>query len=185
GWVSTGLGGLGASVVSLLLPVVLMTNLAFLFVVVGVVAWPLMPIAVAAERGDQFDAISRSYSYLYQRPVRFLLLTAIALGLAGLPLAALYSFTGQLTAGPPEVPLTVGGLAAALSAWIFWPLQTLVYLHLRLAVDRVDASEVAGGPPPREAPKTASPKGTEVPTARAGSLAGKRSIFQGTLLLLV
>jgi hypothetical protein len=186
GWVSTWLGGLGALVVSLLMPVVLVANLALLVIAVGSVAWPLMPIAVAAECGDQFDAISRSYSYLYQCPVRFLLLTAIALGLAGLPLAALYSFAEQLTAWPPEARLTVGWLAAALSASIFWSLQTLVYLHLRLAVDRVDASEVAGGLRPKEVPKTASPQGkaAEVPTAGEGSLAGKRSVVRGTPLLL-
>src|SRR5262249_33069625 len=88
GWVSTWLGGLGAWVVSLLLPVMLVADLALLAIAVGGLAWLLMPVTVAAECGDQFDAISRSYSYLYQRPVRFLLLTAIALGLAGLPLAA-------------------------------------------------------------------------------------------------
>ena len=186
GWVNTWLGGLGALFVSLLLPMVLVADLAVLLVAVGGVAWPLMPISVAAECGDQFDAISRSYSYLYQRPVRFLMLTALVLGLAGLPLAALYSFAEQLTAWQLEARLTVGWLAAALSASIFWSLMTLVYLHLRLAVDGVDASEVAIGPPPKETPKTESPKckAVEVPTTCEGSPARGRSILRGTLLLL-
>jgi hypothetical protein len=186
GWVTTWLGGLGALFVSLLLPVVLVADLAVLLVAVGGVVWPLMPIAVAAECRDQFDAISRSYSYLYQRPIRFLLLTAIAVGLAGLPPAALYCFAEQLTAWPLEARLTLGWLAAALSASIFWSLQTLVYLHLRLVVDHVDVSEVACGPTTKEAPKTTSPKGkaAEVPASGEGSLAGKRSIVGGTLVLL-
>src|SRR5262249_57739459 len=46
--------------------------------------------------------------------------------------------------------------------------------------------EVGGGPPPKQASKTASPKGkaAEVPKVGEGSLAGKRSIVPGTLLLL-
>jgi hypothetical protein len=186
GWVSTWLGSLGALVVSLLLPVVLVADLALLFVALGAVAWPLMPVALAAECRDHFDALSRGYSYLYQRPVRFLLLTAPALALAGLPVAALYAFAGEMAAWQPETRQTVCWLAAALSASIFWSLQTLVYLHLRSAVDGVDASEVAAGPPPKEIPKTASSKGkaAENPTAGDSSSAGGRRIVRGTLALL-
>jgi hypothetical protein len=187
GWVTTPLGGMGAVAVSLLLPVMLVADLALLLIALGSVAWPLMPIAIAAECGDQFDAISRSYTYLFQRPARFLLLTAISLCLAGLPVAALYAFAEQLTTWPPEARLTVGWLAVALSASIFWSLQTLVYLHLRLAVDDVDASEVAVEPRPRETPKTASPMGNAaevLPSGDSRPAAKGRGTVLWTLMLL-
>jgi hypothetical protein len=185
GWVSTWFGGLGALVVSLLLPVLLVADLTLLAVVVGVVAWPLMPVTMAAECGDQFDALSRSYSYLFVRPFRFLLLTAAALGLAGLPLGVLYHFAGEMTAWPPDVRRTVCLLAAALSVSIFWSLQTLVYLHLRAVIDDVDAGAVAVGVRPGGRVKT-PPEGktAEVPTPEDPSPDGGRSPVARTILLL-
>jgi hypothetical protein len=186
GWVSARLGGLGALLASLLLPVVLVTDLALFFVVLGAAAWPLMPVTVAAECSDVFDALARSYSYLFQRPVRFLLLTAPALGLAGLPLTVLYCFAEQMTAWPPDARQAVFLLAAALSASIFWSLETLVYLHLRSAIDGVDAGEVAVGPPPRQSRGTRSPEGeaAEAPGSGDPSPAGKRSLLTMTIKLL-
>src|SRR5262249_30698492 len=61
GWVCAWLGGVGAVAASLLLPVVLVADLALLVVALGAVAWPLMPVTLAAECGDEFDALSRSY----------------------------------------------------------------------------------------------------------------------------
>jgi hypothetical protein len=186
GWVSTWFGSLGALVVALLLPVVLVADLAVLFVALGVVAWPLMPIAVAAECSDSFDAISRSYSYLFQRPVLFLLVTAPALALAGLPLGGLYFFAEQMTAWQPGARQAVGLLAAALSASIFWSLETLVYLHLRSAVDNTDASDVWVGPQPKETPETPSPEGkaAEVPASGDTGHAGGQSIVRWTIVLV-
>jgi len=186
GWVNAWLGGLGALVVALLLPVVLVADLILLFVVLGAVAWPLMPVAVAAECSDQFDALSRSYSYLFQRPVHFLLLTATALALAGLPLGVLYPFAEQMTTWRPEARQTVFLLAAALSASIFSSLQTLVYLHLRSVIDGVDASAVAVGPPLRESRKTPSPEGkaAEIPTSGDSSPVVGRSLVRVTIELL-
>jgi hypothetical protein len=112
-------------------------------------------------------------------------LTAPALGLAGLPLGVLYLFADQMTAWQPGARQTVCLLAAALSASIFWSLQTLVYLHLRLVIDDVDASEVAVGPPPREPPKTPSPEGkaAEVPTSGDTGSAGGQRLVRRTILL--
>lgn len=47
--------------------------------------WPLMWSAVAVERSDAFDAISRSFAYVYQRPLHlaFYILLAGGLGLLG------------------------------------------------------------------------------------------------------
>jgi hypothetical protein len=185
GWVSTLLGSLGAVAVSLFLPVVLAADLVLLLIALGSVAWPLMPVAIAAECGDSFDAVSRGYSYVLQRPVRFLLLTAISLCLAGIPVSALYAFAEPMAAGQPETRQSACCLTAALSASIFWSLQTLVYLHLRLAVDDVDASEVAVEPRPRETPRTASRTGNAAaPPSGDGRPARGRSTFLGTLMLL-
>jgi hypothetical protein len=47
--------------------------------------WPLMHAAIAAEGEDAFDAISRSYAYVFQRPARYAAYTALAwlLGIIG------------------------------------------------------------------------------------------------------
>ena len=184
GWVNTWFGSLGAVVVSLLLPVVLVADLALLTVALGAVGWPLMPVAVAAECGDQFDAISRGYSYVFQRPVHFLLLTAIALGLAGLPLGVLYSFADWMMTWQPEARHTVFLLAAALSVSLFWSLQTLVYLHLRSVFDGVDASEVAVGPPPERPGAPPEGKAAEIPAVGEGNRAGRGSLVRTTIMLL-
>jgi hypothetical protein len=173
GWVCAWLGGMGALAASLLLPVLLVADLAVLVVALGAAAWPLMPVTLAAECGDEFDALARSYSYSLQRQVHFLLLTATALGLAGLPLGVLYCLTELTTDWDPQTHHTLALLAAALSASIFWSLETLVYLHLRAAIDGVEAREVAAGPP-QESPKAPSPEGkaAEVPASGDGSPPG-------------
>jgi len=45
--------------------------------------WPLMWPTVSAEGTDSFDALSRSYSYTYQRPVHYLFYAAVA-GILGM-----------------------------------------------------------------------------------------------------
>ncbi len=175
GWMCAALGGVGAVVVSLLLPVVLAADLVLLVVALGAVAWPLMPVTLAAECSDEFDALSRGYSYSFQRPVRFLLLTAIALVLAGLPLGVLSCFTEQTSAWPAETRQALFLLAAALSGSIFWSLQTLVYLHLRAAIDGVAASEVAVGPPPEG-------KAAEVPASGDSNPRRSRGLVRTTML---
>src|SRR5262249_17460003 len=146
GWVNEWLGGPGALVVSLLLPLVLVADLAFLLLALGAVTWPLMPVAVAAECGDRFDALARSYPYFFQRAIWSLVLTSSALALAVLPLGAAYNISEQMSAWLPVARLAVFFLAAGLSASIFWSLETLVYLHLRAAIDGVDGGEVAVEP---------------------------------------
>jgi hypothetical protein len=59
------------------------------------VGWPLMHAAISAEGSDSFDALSRSYSYVYQRPMHYLMyvLTASLLGLLGLLVVLLFAGT--------------------------------------------------------------------------------------------
>lgn len=146
--VVTLLGGGGAILVAVLLPVVILADLFLLLIALGAVAWPLMPVTIAAENSDTFDALSRSYNYAYMRPVRFVLLTAAAVAVAGLPLlAGLALFADPWVLWP----------AAALSVSVFWSLETLVYLHLRTAIDAVAPDVLADG---------SKPEATETPTAK-------------------
>src|SRR5262249_11032027 len=83
------LGAGGALVVAMFLPLLLLAGVCLLVFVLGAAAWPLMPVALAVEQSDCFDALSRAYSYLFQRPLLFLSLNAMAGVLAAFPLAVL------------------------------------------------------------------------------------------------
>jgi hypothetical protein len=61
---------LGLAVAGAIWPLVLAGAVVLAILAIGVVAgWPLMVAAVGVERGDSFQAISTSFSYLYQRPL--------------------------------------------------------------------------------------------------------------------
>jgi hypothetical protein len=90
------------------------------------------------------------------RPFRFAFLTVATLALSTMPLVAVL----YVLAGPVENWLPAAGhpavwMAAALSASIYWSLQTLVYLHLRTAIDAVDANEIARDAASESAPAPA------------------------------
>ena len=60
---------------------------------VGMLAgWPLMWATVSVEGTDAFDAISRTYSYVYQRPARYLfyLFVAVVIGMVAWQVVALF-----------------------------------------------------------------------------------------------
>jgi hypothetical protein len=62
----------------------LLVGVAIAILTIGLaLGWPLMVSTVATERTDAFDAISRGYAYVYQRPLHafFYVLIAGALGL--------------------------------------------------------------------------------------------------------
>jgi MFS family permease len=136
------IGGVGAIIVAILLPLVLLATLLLFLMVYGALAWPLMAVSIAAENSDTFDAMSRAYNYAYQRILGFLLVTALAVGVASLPLVVALVPLADMLAGWP----ILFWLAAGLSVSIFWSLETLVYLHLRKAVDGTDARELAVEP---------------------------------------
>lgn len=90
GAVGLAIGGLllrtdwGTLVVALLWPIGLAVALAMVILGVGVLlGWPLMWGTLATENADAFDAVSRSFSYLFQRPLHYLfyVLVAAALGI--------------------------------------------------------------------------------------------------------
>lgn len=60
-------------------PLILACGLTLAILLVGLLfGWPLMWPTVSAEGTDSFDALSRSYSYTYQRPVHYLFYAAVA-----------------------------------------------------------------------------------------------------------
>ena len=73
GWVEGLIPIFGDIVIAgLLWPIVLVVGLIMAVVLVGLVGWPLMYATISAEGSDSFDAISRSYSYVYQAPWHYL-----------------------------------------------------------------------------------------------------------------
>jgi hypothetical protein len=57
----------------------LLGALAMAVVLVGLVGWPLMSATISAEGSDSFDAISRSYSYVYQSPWHYIWNSLVAI----------------------------------------------------------------------------------------------------------
>ncbi|HYV35157.1 MAG TPA: hypothetical protein VE988_05600 [Gemmataceae bacterium] len=76
-------------------PLVLLVGLIMAVVLVGLVGWPLMYTTISAEGSDSFDAISRSYSYVYQAPWHYLWYAFVAV-VYGAVLVFFVGFMGSL-----------------------------------------------------------------------------------------
>jgi hypothetical protein len=59
-------------VAGLFWPIVLLLGFIMTIVLVGMIGWPLMVATISTEGSDSFDALSRSYSYVYQAPWQYL-----------------------------------------------------------------------------------------------------------------
>lgn len=65
-------GGFGVVVVAVLWPVVLCAGIVMAILLLGLfLNWPLMWPTISSEGTDSFDALSRSYAYSFQRPLRY------------------------------------------------------------------------------------------------------------------
>lgn len=85
--------GVTSVLAGLMWPVVVLGGFFMAVLLVGMLAgWPLMWATISVEGTDAFDAISRTYSYVYQRPARyaFYLAVAVLIGAAGWLLVALF-----------------------------------------------------------------------------------------------
>jgi hypothetical protein len=60
-------------------PLVLLAGLAMAVVLVGLIGWPMMYGTISAEGSDSFDALSRSYSYVYQNPWHYVWYALVSL----------------------------------------------------------------------------------------------------------
>ncbi|MBX6314182.1 MAG: hypothetical protein IRY99_14890, partial [Isosphaeraceae bacterium] len=80
-------GAIGPSIAGVLAVLPLLAGLVMTLILIGLAAgWPLMIATVAVEGEDGFDALSRSYSYVYQRPLGYAAYVALAWGLGVLGL---------------------------------------------------------------------------------------------------
>ena len=69
----------GVIVVGLIWPLLLLAGLLMALLLLGLAfGWPLMWATISTEGTDAFDALSRSYAYLFQRPLRVLFYAFIA-----------------------------------------------------------------------------------------------------------
>jgi hypothetical protein len=87
-------GPIGPAIAGALAFLPLLAGLTMALILIGLAAgWPLMPAAVAAEDEDGFDALSRAYAYVHQRPVPYAVYLALAwgLGVVGLVFVDLFA----------------------------------------------------------------------------------------------
>ena len=77
---------LGLLLAAILWPLILAGGFLMTLLLVGLaLGWPLMFATISTEGTDSFDALSRSYAYVFQRPLQFLFYVCIVavLGLLG------------------------------------------------------------------------------------------------------
>ncbi len=80
----------------LLFPVILLGGIAMAFVVLGLAGYPLMYCTISSEGSDTFDAVSRSYNYVFQAPWTYIWYSFCAL-LYGAAISFVVIFVGCLT----------------------------------------------------------------------------------------
>src|SRR5262249_37373405 len=77
-------------------PLMLVCGLVMAVALVGLVSWPLMSAAISAEGTDSWEAVSRAYSYLLQRPWHFAWYSLVAIAYGGV-VVFFVGFMGSLT----------------------------------------------------------------------------------------
>jgi hypothetical protein len=78
---------------------VLLAGTALAILAIGLaLGWPLMWAAIGVERSDAFDAVSRAYAYVFQRPLHLLFYVVIAAGLGLLSQLAIDLFLDAIMA---------------------------------------------------------------------------------------
>ncbi len=90
-------GDVGAAIAGVLAFLPLLSGLVMTLMLVGLaVGWPLMIATVAVEGEDAFDSLSRSYSYVFQRPGALALYGAVSLVLGVVSIAIVSVFVGLI-----------------------------------------------------------------------------------------
>jgi hypothetical protein len=162
----------GLAIIGIFWPLQLVWGLFITVLLLGLVfGWPLMWGTISTEGSDSFDALSRCYAYVFQRPLRLLgyVLVATVLGILGWLLvknfaAATIWFTywaASWGAGDKRITaITDGSLhglgVKAIHFWCdclkllamgfvysyFWSAASAIYLLLRRDVDATELDEV-------------------------------------------
>ena len=69
----------GVLLVGLVWPLALLAGLVMALLLLGLgFGWPLMWATISTEGTDSFDALSRTYAYVFQRPLRYLFYVLVA-----------------------------------------------------------------------------------------------------------
>lgn len=174
-------GPIGTSVAGLLGFLPLLAGLVMTLIAIGLaIGWPLMITTVVAEGEDAFDALSRSYSYVFQRPwklaaygalawalgvigllvVRFAAALIVQLALWGLSLGApddrlISLFQSEGGAGFPGSvhAFWLGTVDLLAFGWIyayFWSVVPIIYLLLRSEIDGAPFESLFFDEPPAD-----------------------------------
>lgn len=166
-----------ATAIAVIWPVVIVVAIvATLYGVAALAGWPLVWAAAAVDGSDSFDAVSRMFAYLYQKPLRLLgyalVLAVVAAASAGVASGFMIAVdqVSEFAAGTPDnawaLTTIAGWNAAALSLIVVyltalvWTSGAALYLLRRQDVDGVHVDEVfidpqefdGGIPPLREGP---------------------------------
>ncbi len=130
--------------------------------------WPLMWATISSEGTDSFDALSRSYAYVFQRPLQYLFYVIVAAVLGALGWLLVMNFAAGVVhlaywsaswgAGNAAVQETMSasGGASVVRFWTgcvkilavgylysyFWTAATTIYFVLRGDVDATEMDEV-------------------------------------------
>ena len=97
--------------------------------------WPLMFAAVSTEGSDAFDAVSRGFSYVYQRPIQFVfyhLCNLVIFTIGGILAYVVFVQTVLVIGYDPA------GLAILFNSFVFayfWSSSTVIYFLLRRSCD--------------------------------------------------
>ncbi|WP_437204214.1 hypothetical protein [Planctomicrobium sp. SH664] len=198
GWVSA-VPLLGDLLLALAWPILLAFGICLALLVVALtLGWPLMVAAVNTEGSDAFDALSRAFSYLFNRPWYALFLTLLStlygatllffvggILVLGLRLTVVGLGYASFAALPMQSPEATGFAAQIMGFWknviqsvptafvfsYFWTTATIIYFLLRHREDGVPLSEVAGTSkvPRAELPVVGIPAALQREQAIAGS----------------
>lgn len=69
----------GIMVIGFFLPLVILAGAVIALLSLGYIGWPLMYATISTEGSDSFDALSRCYAYVYQRPWHFAFYALVSL----------------------------------------------------------------------------------------------------------
>jgi len=165
----------GLALAGVVWPLVLVGSLAAAVLVIGLaLGWPLLWAAISVDGGDAFDAVSRTYSYVFDSVLRFVGYVALAalVGLAGFVGISVFAavtlhlalWTVSWGAGADWLNAT-GDLPFGLRAITFWSncvwlvanaylpsyvltAGTAIYLLLRFRVDGAELDQLHFDEPP-------------------------------------
>ena len=123
----------------LVFPFALVTVLMTIGLMLG---WPLMFAAISAEGSDAFDAVSRGFSYVYQRPMQFVFyhLCNLVIYAIGVIIAyfVFYQTVTLIGYDPAGLMIIFNSFAFA----YFWSSQTVIYFLLRRSCDATPNNQV-------------------------------------------